>query len=149
MASYERLTAQDASFLHLESEHQPMHVGSLGIFEGGAFFDETGRFPLDEARRIVASRLHLVPRFRRKLMTVPLNQGRPVWVDDDRFDLAYHVRLTALPRPGNEQQLKALMDRLQSQTLDRRRPLRELWFVEGLEGDRVAIIQKTHHALVD
>ena len=149
MASYERLTAQDASFLHIENEHQPMHVGSLGVFEGGAFFDESGRFRLDEARRIVAGRLHLVPRFRRKLMTVPFGQGRPVWVDDDRFDLSYHVRLTALPRPGTEQQLKALMDRLQSQTLDRRRPLWELWFVEGLEGDRVAIIQKTHHALVD
>jgi WS/DGAT/MGAT family acyltransferase len=82
-------------------------------------------------------------------MTVPLQQGRPVWVDDDAFDLGSHVRLTALPKPGNEEQLKALMGRLQSQLLDRRRPLWELWFVEGVEGDRVALIQKTHHCLVD
>src|SRR3954452_19947042 len=107
--TYERLSAQDASFLHLESEHQPMHVGSLGIFEGGALLDSSGRFRNDDARAVIESRLHLVPRFRKKIMHVPLGQGRPVWVDDDRFDLAYHVRLTALPRPGNEAQLKGLM----------------------------------------
>jgi WS/DGAT/MGAT family acyltransferase len=93
--------------------------------------------------------LHLVPRFRKKIMTVPLGQGRPIWVDDHDFDLNYHVRLTALPKPGNEEQLLTLMGRLQSTVLDRRRSLWELWFVEGLEGDRVSIIQKTHHALVD
>ena len=147
--SYDRLSAQDASFLHVEQEHQPMHVGSLGVFEAGPLLDHAGRFRLDDARREIARRLHLVPRFRKKLMTVPYGQGRPVWVDDEAFDLAYHVRLTALPRPGDEEQLKALMNRLQSQTLDRRRPLWELWFVEGLAGERVAIIQKTHHALVD
>lgn len=147
--SYERLSAQDAMFLHVEDDHQPMHVGSLALFEGGPFFDESGRFRLDDARALIASRLHLVPRFRKRLMTVPFDQGRPVWVDDDRFDLAYHVRLTALPRPGSEEQLKALMGRVQAQQLDRRRPLWELWFVEGVAGERVAIIQKTHHCLVD
>src|SRR4051812_9100160 len=126
-----------------------MHVGSLAIFEGPPFFDGAGRFRLEDAREIISSRLHLVPRFRKKIMTVPLGQGRPIWVDDHDFDLNYHVRLTALPKPGNEEQLKTLMGRLQSTVLDRRRPLWELWFVEGLEGDRVAIIQKTHHALVD
>jgi diacylglycerol O-acyltransferase len=146
---YTRLTAQDAGFLHIETPHSPMHVGSLGIFEAGPFQDEQGRFRLEDARRLIESRLDLVPRFRQKLMHVPLGQGRPVWVDDDRFDLAFHVRLTALPRPGDEHQLKALMARLQAQPLDRDRPLWELWFVEGLEGDRVAIIQKTHHALID
>ena len=147
--AYERLTAQDSSFLHLETPTSPMHVGSLGIFEGGPFLDDAGRFRLEEARRLIASRLPLVPRFRKRLQTVPLGQGRPVWVDDPAFDLGYHVRLTALPRPGTEEQLKTLMARLQAQPLDRRRPLWELWFVEGLDGDRVAIIQKTHHALVD
>ncbi len=146
---YDRLTGLDASFLHLESEAQPMHVGSLATFEGPPFFDEAGRFRLEDAREIISSRLHLVPRFRKKLMSVPFGQGRPIWVDDHDFDLNYHVRLTALPKPGNEEQLKTLMGRLQSTVLDRRRPLWELWFVEGLEGDRVAIIQKTHHALVD
>jgi WS/DGAT/MGAT family acyltransferase len=82
-------------------------------------------------------------------MEVPLGQGRPVWIDDEHFDIAYHVRLTALPRPGDEQQLLELMGRVQSQALDRSRPLWELWFVDGLEGDRVALIIKTHHALGD
>jgi WS/DGAT/MGAT family acyltransferase len=147
--SYDRLTGLDASFLHLESEAQPMHVGSLATFDGAPFFDDAGRFRLEDAREVISSRLHLVPRFRKKLMTVLMGQGRPIWVDDHDFDLNYHVRLTALPHPGNEEQLKTLMGRLQSTVLDRRRPLWELWFVEGLEGDRVAIIQKTHHALVD
>jgi diacylglycerol O-acyltransferase / wax synthase len=146
---YDRLSAQDVSFLHLESPSTPMHVGSLVLFEGGPFFDDAGHFRIDEARERIASRLHLVPRFRKRLLTVPLQQGRPVWVDDEAFDLSFHVRLTALPKPGSEEQLKALMGRLQGQVLDRRRPLWELWFVEGLEGGRVAIIQKTHHALVD
>src|SRR5436305_9177479 len=146
---YDRLTGLDASFLHLESEAQPMHVGSVATFEGPPFFDDAGRFRLEDAREVISSRLHLVPRIRRKIMTVPFGQGRPIWVDDHDFDLNYHVRLTALPKPGNEEQLKTLMGRLQSTVLDRRRPLWELWFVEGLEGDRVAIIQKTHHALVD
>jgi diacylglycerol O-acyltransferase / wax synthase len=147
--AYDRLTAQDASFLHVESGNAPMHVGSLGIFEGAPFLDSMGRFRLEEVRARVASRLHLVPRFRKRLASVPLRQGRPVWVDDDTFDIAYHVRLTALPKPGTDDQLLGLMARLQAQALDRRRPLWELWFVEGLESGRVAIIQKTHHALVD
>src|SRR5438034_2608050 len=149
MAQYDRLTGLDASFLHLESATQPMHVGSLATFEGPPFFDEAGQFRIEDAREIISSRLHLVPRFRKKLMTVPFGQGRPVWVDDHDFDLNYHVRLTALPKPGNEEQLKTLMSRLQATLLDRARPLWEFWFVEGLEGGRVAIIQKTHHALVD
>lgn len=145
----DRLTGQDASFLHLETDHTPMHVGSVATFEAAPFFDDGGRFRIEEARQLIESRLGFVPRFRRKLMEVPLGQGRPIWVDDPHFDLRYHVRLTALPRPGDEEQLKTLMSRIQAQILDRRRPLWELWFVEGLHGDRVAIIQKTHHALVD
>jgi len=149
MTNYDRLSGLDSSFLHLEGPTSPMHVGSLAIFEGAPFFDDTGRFRIEEARRIIGGRLDQVPRFRKKIMEVPFAQGRPIWVDDEEFDLAYHVRLTALPKPGNEEQLKTLMGRLQATPLDRRRPLWELWFVEGLEGDRVAIIQKTHHALVD
>src|SRR4051812_20510264 len=126
-----------------------MHVGSLAIFEGPPFFDGAGRFRLEDAREIISSRLHLVPRFRKKLMTVPFGQGRPIWVDDHDSDLNYHVRLTALPKPGNEEQLLTLMGRLQSTVLDRRRPLWELWFAEGLEGDRVPITKKPPPALVD
>ena len=146
---YERLSAQDSMFLHIENDAQPQHVGSLGLLEGEPFFDAQGRFRLEVVRGLIGSRLHLVPRFRRKLMTVPFDQGRPVWVDDEHFDLAYHVRLTALPRPGTHAQLLALFERLQSHRLDRRRPLWEIWFVEGLEGGRVACIQKTHHCMVD
>ncbi|MBA2496143.1 MAG: wax ester/triacylglycerol synthase family O-acyltransferase [Acidimicrobiia bacterium] len=146
---YERLTALDSAFLHIEAAHQPMHVGGLCIVEGRSFRDAEGRFRLDDLRAVVDARLRLVPRFRKKLMTVTLDQGRPIWVDDEAFDLAYHVRHAALPTPGSETQLRSLFERVQSHLLDRRRPLWELWFVEGLEGDRVAIITKTHHAMVD
>ena len=149
VSTYDRLSSLDASFLHLESLETPMHVGAVSIFEGASFFDDTGRFQLAAARRLIASRLHLIPRFRKMLKAVPFNQGRPIWVDDPRFDIAYHVRLTALPSPGTREQLMTLTARVQSQLLDRSRPLWELWFVEGLEGGRVALIQKTHHALVD
>jgi diacylglycerol O-acyltransferase / wax synthase len=147
--AYERLSAQDSMFLHIEKAQQPQHVGSLGILEGGPFRDDEGRFRLDALRDVIAERLHLVPRFRKRVMAVALDQGRPVWVDDEDFDLAYHVRLTALPTPGNEEQLLALFARVQSHLLDRRRPLWELWFVEGLSEGRIAVMQKTHHCLVD
>lgn len=149
MTDHDRLSALDASFLHLESPETPMHVGALGIFEGEAFLDASGRFRLAEVRALVTSRLHLIPRFRKRLMAVPMDQGRPIWVDDDRFDISHHVRLTALPRPGTREQLLTLTGRIEGQVLDRSHPLWELWFVEGLEGGRVALVQKTHHALVD
>jgi diacylglycerol O-acyltransferase / wax synthase len=149
MAAYQRLSAQDASFLHAESLDTPMHVGSLATLEGAPLFDDAGRFRIDEFRAHVESRLPLVPLFRKKLMEVPLGQGRPVWVDDPDFDVTYHVRLTALPAPGSDEQLKLLCSRVQAHLLDRTKPLWELWVVEGLEGGRVALMQKTHHALVD
>ena len=145
----DRLTVLDSAFVQLETPTQPMHVGHLAIAEAGPFFDAAGRFRLDAVRRAIAARLHLVPRFRQRLMPVPLRQGRAVWVDDARFDIANHVQLTALPAPGDEAQLKELMGRLQAAALDRRQPLWELWFVEGLEGGRVAMIQKMHHAMAD
>lgn len=146
---YDRLSALDASFLHLERPETPMHVGALSIFEGAPFFGPDGRFRLREVRELVESRLHLIPRFRKRIQRVPLDAGEPIWVDDERFDIAYHVRLTALPAPGSRDQLLALFERVQAQVLDRTRPLWELWFVEGLEGGHVALFQKTHHALVD
>jgi WS/DGAT/MGAT family acyltransferase len=147
--SHDRLTALDASFLHLERPETPMHVGALTVLEGEPFFGPGDRFRLSEVRDLVASRLHLIPRFRKRVMSVPLDAGQPIWVDDDRFDIGYHVRLTALPAPGSRSQLLALFERVQAQMLDRTRPLWELWFVEGLEGGSVALFQKTHHALVD
>jgi WS/DGAT/MGAT family acyltransferase len=149
VADYDRLGGLDASFLALERLETPMHVGSLAVFEAAPFVDENGRFRLVEARDLVATRLHLIPRFRKKIMQVPLDAGYPIWVDDERFDIGYHVRLTALPTPGTRLQLLNLFERVQAQVLDRSRPLWELWFVEGLEGGHVALMQKTHHALVD
>src|SRR5262249_11550679 len=108
LGSYDRLTALDASFLHLERLEYPMHVGAVSVFEGEPFFDENGRFRINDARDLVLSRLPLLPRFRKKLMTVPYDQGRPIWVDDQRFDISYHVRHTALPKPGSWEQLMTL-----------------------------------------
>ncbi len=95
------------------------------------------------------SRLHLVPRYRQRLAYVPLDQGRPVWTDDPHFNPHYHIRHTALPRPGDEAALKRLAGRLFSQRLDRSKPLWEIWLVERMAGRRFALIAKTHHALVD
>ena len=138
----DRLTSIDASFLHQEGEASHMHIGAVLIFEGPppAFADY-----LDHVR----SRLHLVPRYRQKLAVPPLETGRPLWVDDPSFNLEYHVRHTALPAPGTEEQLFLLASRIASQQLDRSKPLWENWLVEGLEGDRFALIFKTHHSLVD
>jgi WS/DGAT/MGAT family acyltransferase len=149
MSRYDRLGALDSSFLHLERLETPMHVGAMSVFEGAPFLDADGHFRLADTRELVASRLHLVPRYRKRLMHVPGQLGRPIWVDDERFDIAYHVRLTALPTPGTRSQLLTLTERVQAGMLDRSRPLWELWFVEGLEDGNVGLIQKTHHALVD
>src|SRR5664279_3857472 len=149
MNKYDRLSSLDASFLHLERPEYPMHVGAVSVLEGAPFFDAEGRFRIAEVRDLVLSRLPLLPRFRRRLMSVPYEQGRPIWVDDDRFDITYHVRHTALPRPGSWEQLVALTTRIQEGLLDRERPLWEIWLVEGLENGHVALLQKTHHALID
>lgn len=149
MTTYDRLSSLDASFLHLERLEYPMHVGAMSILEGTPFFDDDGRFKIEEVRNLVESRLPLMPRFRKRLMPVLFDQGRPIWTDDERFDITYHVRHTALPRPGTWEQLVALTTRIEEHLLDRERPLWELWFVEGLEGGHVGIVQKTHHALID
>jgi diacylglycerol O-acyltransferase / wax synthase len=140
--SADRLTGLDTSFLHLERAGAHMHVASTILFEGSPPSHE-------EFRDHIESRLHLVPRFRQKLRFVPFGQGRPVWVDDPYLNLDYHVRRTALPAPGSEEQLRNLAARIFSQQLDRSKPLWELWLVEGFEGDRFAIVGKSHHALVD
>jgi diacylglycerol O-acyltransferase / wax synthase len=138
----DRLTSIDASFLHQEGPASHMHIGAVLIFDGPPppFVDY-----LDHIR----NRLHLVPRYRQKLVQPPLESGRPLWVDDPSFNLEYHVRHAALPAPGTEQQLLQLVARIASQQLDRARPLWESWLVEGLDDNRFALIFKTHHSLVD
>jgi diacylglycerol O-acyltransferase / wax synthase len=142
MTKPERLSGLDTSFLHLERSGAHMHVASVSIFEGEAPTHQ-------EFRDHIASRLHLVPRFRQKLRFVPLGQSRPVWVDDPHLNIDYHVRQTALPAPGSDEQLRNLAARVFSQQLDRSKPLWELWLVEGLTDERFAIVGKSHHALVD
>src|SRR4051812_1479491 len=138
----ERLTGLDASFLYLEEPDTPMHIGGVLILE---------RLPggVDALARLVASRLSLVPRYRQRVAEVPGHVANPVWVDDPDFDITYHVRRSGLPRPGTEAQLMDLVSRVTSRSLDRGHPLWEAHLVEGLAGGRVAVITKTHPALVD
>src|SRR5919198_4256674 len=138
----DRLSAVDASFLAQEGPNSHMHCGAVMVFEGPPP-------DYDDFLTHIRSRLHLVPRYRQKLAFPPLETGRPLWVDDPSFNLIYHVRHTALPAPGSEEQLLALAARVHSQQLDRARPLWETWLVQGLEGGRFAVLSKTHHALVD
>jgi diacylglycerol O-acyltransferase / wax synthase len=138
----DRLSALDVSFLTNESSSAHMHVGGICIFEGPPpSYDDL----LDHVR----SRLALVPRFRQKLAYPPVPTGRPFWVDDPAFNLEYHVRHSALPSPGSEEQLRNMAARVFSQSLDRTKPLWELWMVQGLTRKRFALVTKTHHALVD
>jgi diacylglycerol O-acyltransferase len=132
----------DASFLHVEDAVTHMHIGSVGIFEGPA--PGPG-----EVRAAIAARLPEVPRYRQKVRFVPLMLGRPTWVDDPHFNLDYHIRRTALPPPGGDQELRNLVGRVMSQQLDRSKPLWEMWVVEGLDDGGWALVSKTHHCMVD
>ncbi len=138
----QRLSPQDASFLHLEDAVSHMHIGSVAILEGPP--------PGYEAlSRMVRSHLPSVPRYRQRIHFVPLALGRPVWVDDPHFNLGYHLRRTALPPPGGDQELRSLVGRVMSQQLDRDKPLWEMWIVEGLDEGRWGVINKLHHCMVD
>jgi WS/DGAT/MGAT family acyltransferase len=138
----ERLTRLDASFLYLEEPDTPMHVGGVLILEAP-------RGGTDALADLVEARLSLVPRYRQRVAVVPGHLANPVWVDDPDFDIGYHVRRSGLPRPGNQEQLLDLVSRLTSRPLDRTRPLWEAYLVDGLSDGRVAVITKTHPALVD
>jgi WS/DGAT/MGAT family acyltransferase len=140
----DRLSALDASFLYLEQPTTPMHVGAVAIFQR----PESG-FDYPRLLRLIEQRIGLVPRYRQKVRHVPAELARPVWVDDEDFDLTYHVRRSALPKPGTERALNDLIARLMSRPLDHTRPLWEMYLVEGLDSDRIAMITKTHQALVD
>lgn len=172
----DRLSAQDAAFLYAQRESQPSHVGGVVILEpldesrrgesmeaaaagGSAQRDAEAPTATEQAdaatsdyERILAhisARLPLVPRYRQRVRAVPGRLARPVWIDDESFDITYHVRRSALPAPGTDAQLNDLVGRLISRPLDLDRPLWEIYVVEGLAGGRVAIINKTHEAMVD
>jgi len=148
---FERLSSLDSLFLELEDRTAHMHVGAVAVFEGKAP-------PYRDLLALIESRLSRVPRYRQRVQFVPFKQGRPVWIDESQFDLEYHVRHTALPAPGGDEELRRLAGRLFSQALDRDKPLWELWLVDGLgpagtdgkkSGERFAVISKTHHCMLD
>jgi diacylglycerol O-acyltransferase / wax synthase len=138
----DRMSPLDSGFWHLEDGHASLHIASVSVFEGPvpAYSDFV---------ELYRGKLPLVPRQRQRMQTVPFGLGRPVWVDDRNFDITYHVRRTALPAPGGDEQLSRLVGRLMSQRLNPEKPLWEAWVVEGLEGGRWALVSKVHHSMVD
>jgi diacylglycerol O-acyltransferase len=136
------MSPQDASFLHIEGPNTPMHIGGVSIFEGPAP-------PFEGLEKMVASKLDAVPRYRQKVRFVPLALGQPAWVDDPHFNLGYHLRHSALPAPGTEDVLRRTAARIFAQHLDRRKPLWEIWMIEGLSENRWALLSKVHHCMVD
>ncbi len=138
----DRMSPTDAGFYYAESENTPLHVGSVAVFEGPAP-------SYGDVVRLLMGKLPLVPRYRQRVRRVPLDLGRPLWVDDPHFQILYHVRHTAVPSPGGEEQLRNLAGRVLGQRLDLAKPLWELWLVEGLEDGRWALISKVHHCMVD
>jgi diacylglycerol O-acyltransferase len=138
----ETMSPLDASFLHVEDAVSHMHIGSVGILEGPAPSHE-------QVMTAVAAKLALVPRYRQRVRFPPLSVARPVWVDDPHFNLEYHVRHTALPSPGGDEQLRNLVGRVMAQKLDRSKPLWEMWVAEGLDEGRWALVNKIHHCMVD
>ncbi|SER44893.1 Diacylglycerol O-acyltransferase [Lentzea xinjiangensis] len=136
------MSSLDAGFYFIEDENVPMHVGSVLVFDGPVP-------SYGDVIRLFLARMDQVPRYRQKVRTLPFHVGRPVWVDDDHFNVLYHVRHTAVPSPGGEDQLRNLAGRIFAQKLDDSKPLWEAWLVEGLEGGRWAIISKVHHCMID
>jgi len=145
---YTRLSAQDSSFVLVEHDGTQPHVCAVALFDPPSDARRDGGVEIGRVREYVASRLHLLPRYRQRLAFVPI-QGLPIWIDDARFDVAYHVHHAGLPRPGGRQELQTLAARIASQPLDRDRPLWEIWFVEGLADGGFATIVKVHHCMVD
>jgi len=137
--AYDRLTFLDTSFLLTEGPTTHMHIAGTATYEAGPLKTADGGIDIDKIRAYVESRLDRLPRYRQILSYVPI-ENHPVWVDDQHFNIHYHVRHTALPRPGDARQLKRLSGRIVSQQLDRSKPLWEMWVVEGVEGDKVAVL---------
>jgi diacylglycerol O-acyltransferase len=136
------LSALDAEFLHLEDDVATVHIGGVAVLAGPAP-------TYDEFVAMLGAKLHLIPRYRQRVATVPLELGRPVWVDDPHFSIGFHIRHTALPAPGDDAALDRLVGRLMGHRLDRNRPLWEIWMVEGLAEGRWALVFKVHHCMVD
>ena len=145
---HERLSALDATFLDVEAKTAPMHVGAALLFDAKPLTLEHGGLDIERLSRYTEAALDAIPRYRQRIEWVP-GLSHPVWVDDERFNMHFHLRHTRLPMPGDERSLKRLVGRLFSQHLDRSRPLWEFWVVEGVENDMFALVVKVHHCMVD
>ena len=141
----ERLSSLDASFLYLERPAMHMHVAGVSVFAPR----EEGPLTYEDVAGVATARLHLAPRFRQRVLDLPGGLTRPLWVDDDHFDMDFHLRRAAIPAPGRRLQLERAVGRVLSRPLDRAKPLWELYVFEGLEGHRTAVLLKMHHALAD
>ncbi|HVF08695.1 MAG TPA: wax ester/triacylglycerol synthase domain-containing protein [Actinomycetota bacterium] len=141
----DRLTSLDASFLYLETPAVHMHVAGVSVFDPR----DDGSLTYDDVQRVVEARLHLAPRLRERILQIPLGLARPFWVDDERFDLDFHLRRAAIPSPGGRFQLERAIGRVLSRPLDLAKPLWELYVFEGLAEHRTAVLLKLHHALAD
>ena len=141
-----RLTGMDATFLYMETPSQPMHVGAAAILDPSTM---EGGYSFERFRDMIASRLHLLPPFRRRLVFTPLALHHPVWIEDPDFDLDFHVRRAALPGPGSLEQLAEFTADTMARAFDRTKPMWRIWVVEGLEGGKLALVCKTHHAAID
>jgi len=148
VATYERLSGLDEAFLAFETRTAYMHVAATAIFDAAPLRAATGGIDVARIRRHVAGRLPRLPRFRQRLGFIPVTQDA-IWVDDEDFDLAYHVRHASLPRPGSDQQLRERVAEILERPLNRARPLWEVWVIEGLADDAFALIAKVHHCIVD
>jgi diacylglycerol O-acyltransferase len=146
--TWSRLSPMDASFIWFENADTHMHVASVQIHEAGPLRLSDGRLDFDRIREYVESRLHMIPRYRQRLLFSPV-PGELIWIDDERFNIDYHIRHSRLPEPGNLRQLKRTAARILSQQLDRGKPLWEMWVIEGLDDDRFAVVSKVHHCMVD
>ena len=144
---FEPLSARDAWFLYAERPSTPLDLGTVYVFEGGSRAPGgRGALGIEET---IKERIHLVPRYRQRIHRAPLNFAHPVWVDDPHFDLGAHVRREVLPPPADGATLRRLVMRILSRPLDMRRPLWEMTIVTGLSGDRVVVVNRAHHAMVD
>src|SRR5579859_3955056 len=145
-AAMERLSGLDATFLYFETPQQHMHVSIVAVLDPK---DMPGGYSFDKIQDLIASRLHLLPPFHRRLVTVPFNLHHPLWVEDPHFDIIHHVHRVSCPAPGGPRELAGICGRITSTPLDRSRPLWEVWVIEGLADGRFALLTKVHHCAVD
>jgi WS/DGAT/MGAT family acyltransferase len=145
----EPVSPEDATLLCATGSRSQLQIGAVCFFEGAPLRDRQGELRIDDLRTHVESRLLLSPRYRKRIAPIPFDAARPVWVDDERFDITHHVRAATIPDPGGEDGLRRFLGDLLSQPLDTERPLWDTWVLDGLEDDRIALVLRVHHVMAD